>query len=162
MSSTPVLHLAAHGLDIRLPTGWEGRIRRRAAAAPGERTYPVAHVATVALPEERGDFGGHVVDRLGDDDVFVSLFEYGPESANTPLFAASGMPRRLTADQFSPRRLQRSLPGQTGCQLFFTEGGRAFCLYVVLGNRTRIASALARANAMLDTVAITKAGVVTA
>ena len=36
---------------------------------------------------------------------------------------------------FSSTRLQRPLPGQLGCQLFFTEGQRPFCLYVVAGSR---------------------------
>ena len=36
---------------------------------------------------------------------------------------------------FSSTRLQRPLPGQLGCQLFFTEGDRPFCLYVVAGSR---------------------------
>ncbi|HEX5615923.1 MAG TPA: hypothetical protein VFZ83_12295 [Acidimicrobiia bacterium] len=155
------LRLAAHGLDVALPAGWEGRIRRRAATAPGERTYPVVHLATVPLPEERGDFGGFVVDTLAGDDVFVTLFEYGPESVEKPLFATRGLPRQLRADHFSPRRLQRSLPGQTGCQIFFTEGGRAFCLYVVLGDRRQLARGVARVNALLADVRVTKTGVAT-
>ena len=153
------LRLAAHGLDLALPAGWEGRIRRRAAATPGERTYPVVHLATVPLPEERGDFGGFVVDTLVGDDVFVTLFEYGPESANKSLFATRGLPRTLRADQFSPRRLQRSLPGQTGCQIFFTEAGRAFCLYVVVGDRRQITRGISRVNSLLADVRVTKTGV---
>jgi hypothetical protein len=155
------LRLAAHGLTVGLPSGWEGRIRRRAQVAAGERTYPVVHLATVPLPEERGDFGGFVVDKLAADDVFVTLFEYGPESAEKPLFATRGLPRRLTADQFSPRRLQRSLPGQTGCQIFCTEAGRAFCLYVVVGDRRQISRALGRVNALLADVHVTRTGVAT-
>lgn len=155
------LRLAAHGLDVALPAGWEGRIRKRVATAASERTYPVVHLATVPLPEERGDFGGFVVDALGGDDVFVTLFEYGPESAEKPLFASRGLPRRLSAEQFSPRRLQRSLPGQTGAQIFFTEAGRAFCLYVVIGDRRRIANGIARVNALLADVRVTRTGVAT-
>ena len=42
---------------------------------------------------------------------------------------------------FSANALQRAIPGQAGCQRFFTESGRAFCLFVVLGaqrNATRL------------------------
>jgi hypothetical protein len=30
--------------------------------------------------------------------------------------------------------LQRTVRGQAGLQVFFNEGGRAFCLYIVLGD----------------------------
>ena len=34
---------------------------------------------------------------------------------------------------FSGLRAAAHDPGQAGCQVFFTEAGRAFCCYVVLG-----------------------------
>ena len=71
-------------------------------------------------------------------DVFVVLFEYGPESLGTPLFAAQGVPARRRADMFGSKRLQRPLPGQLGCQRFFTANGRPFCLYVVAGSRAHL------------------------
>ncbi len=126
------MKLAAHRVALALRPGWEGRILRREAAPDGEQTYAVVHLATFPLPEQRGDFGAGVTELMRSPDVLVVLFEYGPESLHSPMFAAQGLPR-LRADMFSSTRLQRPLPGQLGCQLFFTEGQRPFCLYVVAG-----------------------------
>src|SRR5262249_42369414 len=125
--------LSAQGLAVGLPSGWEGRIQKRAAVAPLERTHAVVHLANFALPEHRDDFGGGVTTAMRSPDVFVVLFEYGKESLGTPLFAAQGIPR-VDAAMFDSKRLQRPLPGQLGCQRFFTANGRAFCLYVVAGS----------------------------
>jgi hypothetical protein len=144
--------LAAHGVGLEVPRGWEGRIVRRAAVNPAERSRAVVHVASFPMPEERGDFGVGVTELMRSGDVFVTLFEYGPESLGTPLFAAIGMPR-LTVDMFGPRRLQRTLPGQVGCQLFFTAKQRPFCLYVVVAGRLHLRSAISLVNPMLQTLA---------
>jgi hypothetical protein len=125
------------GVEIDLPPGWEGRIFTRPAdtasqRVPGERVRPVLHAGNFALPTAAGDFGGGAVERMGNGHVFVALIDYGPEAAGTPLFASRTVPRRLTADNFSPDTLQRTLPGQSGAQHFFTAAGRGFCLYVVL------------------------------
>lgn len=138
------MRLAAHGIALRLPPGWEATIdtdRQDAAAVAAAlgrdehapAVLPVAHMATVPLPPTRGDFGSNVVDSLGADDIFVALLEYGAEEASSALFAHEGLPRRLDHRAFSSRQLQRTLPNQSGFQLFFHEGARAFCLYVVLG-----------------------------
>jgi hypothetical protein len=140
------MQLAAQGITTTLPPGWEGRISRRVDPSldrqaatngfgtPGERTYPVAHLANFALPEDRADFGSGAVDLMGPDNLFVCLFEYGPEAVGTALFAPQGLPRKLRPGQFSPRALQHVIVGQSGYQHFFTEGNRAFCLFVVLGS----------------------------
>ena len=47
------------------------------------------------------------------------------------------------------KRLQRTLPGQVGCQLFFTEGRRPFCLYVVVAGRLHLNKLIAQVNKML-------------
>ena len=129
--------VAAHGLSVSLLPGWEARIFRRQPDHPLEGTHPILHLANFTLPEERGDFGGGVTERMAGSDVFVCLFEYGPESLGKPLFAHHGMPR-LRAGRFSPASLQRTLPGQAGCQLFFTEGRRPFCLYAVVADHQRV------------------------
>src|SRR5262249_25074044 len=83
--------LAAHGVAVDVPRGWEGRILRRTAANPAEQSRTVMHVASFPLPEARGDFGVGVTELMRSGDVFVSLFEYGPESLGQPLFAAQGV-----------------------------------------------------------------------
>jgi hypothetical protein len=153
------MRVQAHGLRVETQSGWEVRIRRRPPdhAEPGARARPMLHAATVPLPEERGDFGGSVTPALGPDDAFVSLFEYEPEAASTALFTRRGRPRPTPAD-FSPRQLQRTLPGQSGVQYFFADRGRAFCLYVVLGSHARRASLVRKVNALLDSLEIDAGG----
>lgn len=121
--------------------------RRRGAA--GERTFPIAHLANFALPEERGDFGSGAVELMGTGNLFVCSFEYGPESVGTALFAPQGMPRALKPSQFSGRALQRIIPRQAGFQHFFTEGNRAFCLFVVLGALANASALVPSANHVL-------------
>jgi len=140
--------LSAHGLAVGLPTGWEGRIQRRATVVASEQTHAVVHLANFALPENRDDFGGGVTTLMRSPDVFVVLFEYGPESLGSPLFAASAVPR-VNAGLFGSKRLQRPRPGQLGCQQFFTVNRRPFCLYVVAGSRAYLPRIVAEVNAVL-------------
>jgi len=140
--------LAAHGVDLEIPHGWEGRIVRRPTVHPAERSRAVVHLASFPMPEERGDFGVGVTELMRSGDVFVTLFEYGPESLGTPLFAAVGVPQ-LDVGMFSPRRLQRAQRGQIGCQLFFTANRRPFCLYVVVAGRLHLRPMITHVNTML-------------
>lgn len=156
------MKLQAHGIETVLPPGWEGRIGVRTQPAestrsighPGEVTNPVVHLGNFALPEQRGDFGSGAVDLMGSDHVLVVLFEYGPECANTELFKRRGIPTKLTPGMFSGSALQRTLPGQAGCQIFFTEADRAFCCYTVLGRQASAARVLPQANAALSATRI--------
>ena len=160
------MKLRAHGLGATLPAGWEGSIsaehadvvavqaRAFAGSAAQPRVRPVAHFATFGLPAIRSDFGAAAVESMTGRDIFVSLVEYGEEEAGTALFAAQGLPRRLDPRGFSPRMLQRTLPGQSGLQLFFTEGGRAFCLYVVLGDASDAHRLVRRVEELLRTIEI--------
>ena len=161
------MRLAGHGIAARLPAGWEGSIAAHrqelpdaadasAAAAPaGRPVLPVAHFATFALPATRGDFGSNVVDAMRPTDAFVSLVEYGPQEASSALFAAEGLPRRLDPRTFSPKQLQRTIKGQAGLQLFFTQDGRAFCLYVVLGDANDAHRLVRQVERVLATIELT-------
>lgn len=166
------MRLSAFGISTDLPPGWEGRITRRtqpapasrastaltpsARGAPGEQTSPVVHLANFALPEGRGDFGSGAVDVMGGTDVFVCLFEYGPESLGQPLFARRGMPRELAPRLFSTTSLQRTIAGQSGYQVFFTEAQRPFCLYVVLGSHRASSRLVPHANNALRATRIAR------
>jgi hypothetical protein len=145
--------VAAFGLAMDLPDGWEGRLRRR-TPEPGATAHAILHAASFALPVERGDYGGGAVERMTDDDVFVTVFEHDPAAAQSKLFAAQGVPARLPVASFSPVALQRVLPGQSGMQRFFTAQARAFCLYVVLGSHARRGVLAPRAEAVVRTLAI--------
>ena len=159
--------LAAHGVAVTPPAGFEGRVFRRPAfgevavsaadgvpAPPAEIPGVVVHVSTIALPPDVGDFASGAVDQLHADDVLVILFEYDTTSVTQPLFGRRGLPRSLTADDFSPSVLQRAIPGQAGCQFFFTEGGRAFCLYAVIGSYAQRSTLVDKVNSVLATVRI--------
>jgi hypothetical protein len=163
--------LAAHGIEVMLPTGWEGRIFRRPSAgevatadadgppAPsGETTHAVLHVSTIALPPGVGDFASGAVDRLGPNDALVVLFEYDPASIDQPLFKAEGLPTKLSDTDFSPSVLQRAIRGQAGAQRFFHDAGRTFCLYVVLGAYANRRSLVPVVNQVLATLTIGQAG----
>lgn len=125
--------VSAYGLSIDVPRGWEARVYRRAAVGP-ESTHPVLHAGNFALPAERGDYGSGAVERMGAGHVFLALLEFHPSATDSALFSRGGRPPTLDPDSFNPASLQRSLPGQAGAQAFFSDNGRAFCLYVVLGS----------------------------
>jgi hypothetical protein len=154
-----------YGLRCAPPQGWRLAIERRATPAQsvpdgmspglrgmaaetvepnGEVMRPILHASTVDLPTGRGDFGSGVVDLLSSEDVFISLVEYGSDVADQGLFADQGMPR-LAPSQFGPNRLQRPLPGRSASQHFFSVGGRAFCLFTVIGSHSRRMATVPRA-----------------
>lgn len=135
------MRIAGHGLSIDAPQGWEARIFRRDGAAP------VLHVATFALREQDGDFGAAATGRMRPDDAFASLVEYRGDAvvrAGVGLFAASGRPAALRAHDFGSAQLQVTRGGQLGCQRFFSELERPFCLYAVIRPAAKRPELLAR------------------
>jgi hypothetical protein len=130
-------------LDLDLPPGWQAAARRQPEG------HLLLHAATVPLPREREDFGSDVAGLLGPDDVFVSLFEYDRGSVGTALFSSRGWPSVRPGD-FRIGAMQRSRPGQSGAQWFFTEAGRAFCLFAVLGNHARRVQGARRVNRLVQ------------
>jgi hypothetical protein len=162
-----VSEIDGYGLAVDLPAGWEGRIFRRleagelrvaevagAAAPVGERSFPVAHLATIPLPIDMADFGSDVVTDLGSTDALVVVKEFDPVAVGQALFARSGMPRALGAADFDPATLQRRLDGQAGHQTFFNQAGRAFCLYVVVGDANKRGEVASRVSQVLSTFRI--------
>ena len=154
--------LTQQGLDVELPRGWDGRItsrgRRegefRVSAQGADDAGALLHAGTFPLPDGRGDFGGGAVETMRRGDVFVALFEYDRDSAATALFSAQGVPRQLSPTDFDGRSLQRLIPGHLGVQRFFSENGRAFCLYVVIADDGDLPSLVREANKMLASLTI--------
>jgi len=146
------MRLHAHNITVHTPYAWEAQIYRR-EERDGSIAYPVVHAATFPLPPHRGDFGLGAVERMGPHDAFVVLFEFEREATGTPLFARQGRPVPRAAD-FHPRGLQRSLPGQSGAQWFFTENGRPFTLYIALGGHGRRAHIVPRVAELVAGVTI--------
>jgi hypothetical protein len=150
-----VATIGAHGITARLPQGFEGRIFVRPASVGV--TYPVGQFATFPIPDDIGDFGSGAVTLMGPSDVFSTLFEYGPESVGTALFAQQGRPAALLETDFSPITLRRGIPGQSGTQWFFTEAGRPFAFYAVLGSHSQRAALVPHVNTLLSPLVLSPA-----
>jgi hypothetical protein len=122
------LRLGAHGIEIELPRGWEGRIYRRPGADP------TLHAANFPLPARDGDFGSQATALMPSGGALLVLKEYRPGPHLVPgtgLFGSRSIPR-LHPGGFHPRALQVGRLRQAGLQHFFTSGGRPFCLYAVI------------------------------
>ncbi len=162
------MRIEGHGIAVELPDGWEGSIDRRpqearasASSADVEPTlvdteHPITHLANFPLPNERGDYGSGAVEQMTSIDVLVCLLEHGPEDVGTPLFSNEGIPT-LTPAQFDPSSMQRTIEGMSGTQAFFTENGRAFCLYAVLGSHRDRRALVPIINDLLATLVIAPA-----
>jgi hypothetical protein len=149
--------LAAKGIEVYLPDGWEGRIFQR-TPSDGARAYPVTQFATFALPADTADFGGGVPAAMRPSDIFAVLFEYGPESMGRPLFARPNLPRHLSPADFHTYTLRVGAGGQSGTQWFFTEQRRPFTLYAVLGSHALRSSLVPKLNLLLNQVTIHPGG----
>ena len=147
--------IEAHGIAAQLPSGFEGRIFVRPASVG--MSYPVGQFASFPIPDDIGDFGSGAVTLMGPNDVFATLFEYGPESIGTALFSSQGRPSPFTPDDFSPVRLRRGIPGQSGTQRFFTEADRPFSFYAVLGSHIRRDSLVPSVNLLISSLIISPA-----
>lgn len=133
--------LAAHGLSLVVPHGWEAELTVQPDPSaldpelPPARTEPVVlHAANFALPADRGDYGSRAVEIMGQNGVFFAVIEFDESCASRRLFVGQGVPRRLSAEEFAPDQLQMPISGQAGLQRFFRVASRAFCLYVVIGS----------------------------
>ena len=146
--------IADAGITVDLPAGWEGSIRPPATLPDGARRHSVTHLANFPLPPVRGEYGSGAVDLMTNGDVLIVLLEFGPESAGTALFGNS-RPPFLRASDFSRDTLQQREEGHGGCQRFFTEAGRPFCLYVVVGDYIDRVDVLESINSVLGRVTIT-------
>jgi hypothetical protein len=140
--------LSAHGIAANLPGGFEGRIFVRASVA-AETCRPVAQFATFPIPEGIGDFGGNTDTNLGPADIFAVLFEYGPESLGTALFAVQGVPSGLTTKDFLPYVMRPGVGGSLGIQRFFTVSGRPFMFYARLGSLQQQVALVQKVNQLL-------------
>lgn len=149
--------LTGQRLALDLPPGWDGRIFRREqdrlSEARGAQSRAALHAGNFGLPPVLADFGNGAVERMAATNVLVMLVEYGAESVGTPLFGQNGLPS-LGADAFSPRTLLKARPGQAGSQTFFSSQGRAFCLYVVIGDFNDRAHLVPRARSVVDSIRI--------
>lgn len=148
--------LSRNGISVEVPAGWEGDIADGGfrLMADGSREPTVLQLSSFPMPPERGSFGAGAVESMRSGDIFMTLFEHGPESVGTALFANQGLPGPLLAGDFARESLQFGIPGQSGLQYFFTHNGRAFCLYIVLGSHIDRADLVERVNQVLASLDI--------
>ena len=148
--------LDAAGISLDVSPGWDGAISggQFQLQQSGVKSPNLLHVGSFPLPVERGTFGSGAVELMNTGDVFMALYEYETEAAESALFAGRSRPYPLNTADFTRENLQRTIPGQSGMQWFFTENGRAFCLYIVLGSHLDRTVLVAKANAVLATLEI--------
>jgi hypothetical protein len=149
-----VPRLTLQGIGVEVPSGFECRIRQGRPSQGVGDSFPVLHAATVPLPADRADYGGGVVEKLTDSDVFISLVEFGPEAVGSNLYPVVDEIPSVSQEMFHPFQLQRRIRGQAGTQVFFTYQGRAFCLYVVLGSFGRRVALTGRATEIIRRLSI--------
>ena len=147
------MSVAAHGIAVDLPEGWEGRIFRRAHGDP------TLHAGTFALPFEDGEFGSRATARIPPGGTFVTLTEYRPGQGLEPgkgLFAPRAVALPIARSRFKPNQLLVARRGHRGFQHFFTEGGRPFCLYAVIHEPplTAARADIGAVNSVLESLAI--------
>ena len=121
--------LAAHGVSIDVPAGWEAELSVQPdpstldpAADPLPAPLVVLHAANFSLPAERGDYGSGAVEIMDRNGIFAALVEFDGASAATMLFASEGVPTRLAADDFGPDQLHLSIPARPACNSSFMWG----------------------------------------
>jgi hypothetical protein len=155
--------LSGAGISVDLPAGWGGEISSEQTTAlgsdgteppPGARRSSVVHLANFVLPQHRGTFGDGAVELMTFGDVLMVLYEYDSSAAETGLFAHLGTPGPVKVGDFDRYNLQRTIPGQSGIQLFFSEAGRAFCWYIVVGSHFDRIDSLPMINHILGSLVI--------
>lgn len=149
--------LEAHGMRVRLPRGWSGRLFKRAAGGA------TLHAGNFQLPLDDGEFGDRSTSLMPAGACFLALTEYLPGAGLEPgkgLFASRRIPTVLDPTSFSLRGLAHPRPGQAGTQHFFTSAGRPFCLYVVVsGPRIERRRQLATLAGVLRSVEVHAGGI---
>lgn len=151
------MKITAPGIRMHLPPGWEAEIDGGAGDAPeGTETprTPRVHIANFALPGVRGDFGSNAVERMIDGDAMICLLEEASTAAGSRLHQHQGIPT-VRAEDFSPQAMQRALPGQSGTQYFFSDGDRAFVLYLAIGSHLSRAAIVPEINEVLAGIEFT-------
>ena len=145
--------LDSHGIAIDVPRGWEGRIFVPDLAPPAIN-LPILHLTDAILTVERSSYAPELANRAGGTGILVALLEFDHTLADVGLYEPQGLKLPLPRDRFHPKALQFPSLVQEGHQRFFSWGGRAFCLYVVLGTARGVDRRLATANEALASLEI--------
>jgi hypothetical protein len=142
--------VSGHGVTVGVPARWDVRIFRRGGGGV------TAHLANFALPHKDGEFGTRATLTMPSNGLFIALTEYLPDkhlAVGRGLYSAV-RPTLLQPGDFRTRALLHIRPGQTGLQRFFSETGRAFCLYVV-ASEAHVVDHAALATEIVDSLRVT-------
>jgi hypothetical protein len=149
------VNVTAHGLQVEVPDGWDGRIYRRPLDPKEPDTrFPIVHAANFELPADPGDFGSGAVRVMGAGGIFIAVLEYGPVYRGQRTFRVMSAPPQLEASDFAYNTVQIFVPGQLGLQQFFEFAAHTFCLYVVVGSQDAIGAVLPAANELLASLTV--------
>jgi hypothetical protein len=131
--------LSKDGISVDLPAGWEGRAFVPKVPPPA-LNFPVLHASSFAMVPDDSSFAGRLAAAMGDRDAMFSLVEYDPRLAGDALFREHRLPLRVGPAEVHPMAMQVPRRGRGAAQRFFAATGRAFCLYVIVGDdRARFA-----------------------
>lgn len=143
--------ISGHGVTVGVPARWDVRIFRRGGGGV------TAHLANFALPHRDGEFGTRTTLTMPASGLFLALTEYLPDkhlAVGRGLYAAA-RPKLLQPGDFQTHALLHIRPGQTGLQRFFSEAGRAFCLYVV-ASEAHVVGHAALATEIISTLRVSR------
>jgi hypothetical protein len=149
------MKLGALGVSVDLPSGWEGRII--VMESEDGTPYPNLHAGNFGLRPEGSTFGQFSIQRMDPEKALVVMVEYGPGSVGTPLFNSGRWPPTVAVGDLNPANFPGPRPpGLAANQNFVTVGGRAFCVYVVMGFAGGTAPRIDEINTVLRTIAVSK------
>jgi hypothetical protein len=132
-----------YGISVALPAGWDAKLYKK-ADHPGTISTPVLKAANFPLPTIDGDFATAAAESMTAGDLLIVLLEYAPDEHLTVgegLFRPAGIPTDIGAKDLDPNCMPQIIDGLAGVQRFFSENGRAFCLYMVFGGLPEILAA---------------------
>src|SRR3954452_16290356 len=111
------------------PRGWDAVIYRREPEPLGligqtmgiapETPMPILHLANLALPAVRGDYGSGVAAAMRAGGVFISVLQHHPSDVDALVFGGRPVPWPLRAEDVKPEALHRRFPDGAGHQSFF-------------------------------------------
>jgi hypothetical protein len=100
--------LAAMGIELTIPEGWDGRIY-----AVNGYSRPVFRIATFPLPESDDVDGSRARAMMQKSDVLIAITEYSAVCPPCAGFAQASFPLRLSAEDFeTPFDVWHDIPPQ--------------------------------------------------
>ncbi len=142
------------GLTVTaLPEGWSARGIYMGGESPDERGLPAWYFGTMTVDSSTVPYPTDIVELLGPDDAFVSVFEVGPDAAGSALYKpVKSFVRDWPLSAFDATAAPRAVPDRLFSQAFFTLEGRALGLWIALGTSKTPEAPLARCNLLFSEV----------